>query len=385
MDRSVVSLDEPRRVRSPSTSGRLATLAISHASTRLTPVRKNGRVAPSGVSLERRDRPARGVPPIRRTRMFASAFPPKSLLFALLVALALVLCAPAPGARAHAGDATALAAAAATGGDPYVAAVGDMGCSPSNPNYNNGNGTATRCRQKYVSDLLVSPVPDALLLPRRQPVRQGRAGRTSRRSTTRPSGAPTRSPTRASATPSTTRPAPRASSTTSRASGSPARIGTTAGADASNYASGYYSFDIGAWHLIALNSNCAEVGGCGTGSPQEMWLKNDLAAHPNHCTLAYWHHPRWNSGALGNDSVDPPPSGPTSTTPSADIVLNGHGNHHYERFTPQNATGTPDAPTASASSSSAPAASRTARRRHRPATDDTTRGQPTTRASACSS
>ena len=96
--------------------------------------------------------------------MFASASPPKSLLFALLVALAVVLCAPAPGARAHAGDATALAADAAIGGDPYVAAVGDMGCSQWDPDYNNGNGTATRCRQKYVSDLLMSPVPDALLL-----------------------------------------------------------------------------------------------------------------------------------------------------------------------------------------------------------------------------
>ena len=106
-----------------------------------------------------------GVPPIRRTRMFASPFPLKSLRFAMLVALALVLCAPAPGARAHdRGRDGAGARQAATGGDPYVAAVGDMGCSQWDPDYNNGNGTATRCRQKYVSDLLVSPVPDALLL-----------------------------------------------------------------------------------------------------------------------------------------------------------------------------------------------------------------------------
>ena len=65
-----------------------------------------------------------------------------------------------------------------------------------------------------------------------------------------------------------------------------------------------------------------------------MWLKADLAANPNRCTLAYWHHPRWNSGNLGNDS---------STAAfwtdlynaRADIVLNGHGNHHYERYVPQ--------------------------------------------------
>ncbi|MGH3118370.1 MAG: metallophosphoesterase family protein, partial [Gaiellales bacterium] len=63
---------------------------------------------------------------------------------------------------------------------------------------------------------------------------------------------------------------------------------------------GYYSFDIGTWHLIALNSNCSEVGGCGAGSAQEQWLRTDLAAHPNSCTLAYWHHPRFSS--KGNDS-----------------------------------------------------------------------------------
>ena len=120
-----------------------------------------------------------------------------------------------------------------------------------------------------------------------------------------------------------------------------ARIGAMAGADTTHYASGYYSFDIGAWHLIALNSNCAQVGGCNTGSPQELWLKSDLAAHPNQCTLAYWHHPRWNSGALGND---PATRGFWTDLyhAQADIVLNGHGNHHYERFMPQNANGTPD-------------------------------------------
>ena len=59
---------------------------------------------------------------------------------------------------------------------------------------------------------------------------------------------------------------------------------------------GYYSYEIGSWHVIALNSNCAEVGGCGAGSPQEQWLRSDLAAHPSTCTLAYWHHPLFSSG-----------------------------------------------------------------------------------------
>src|SRR6185437_10825384 len=71
--------------------------------------------------------------------------------------------------------------------------------------------------------------------------------------------------------------------------------------DASHWDDGYYSFDIGAWHIIALNSNCKKVS-CSNGSTQEKWLKKDLAANPYRCTVAYWHHPRWNAGDLGNDS-----------------------------------------------------------------------------------
>jgi chitodextrinase len=110
----------------------------------------------------------------------------------------------------------------------------------------------------------------------------------------------------------------------------------TAGCD------GYYSFDIGAWHVIALNAQCGSVGGCGAGSPEEVWLKNDLAAHRNLCTLAYWHQPRFSSGAVvGSNSVY------TSFwqdlyNAGAELVLNGHA-HSYERFTPQTPNGTPDA------------------------------------------
>ncbi len=98
-------------------------------------------------------------------------------------------------------------------------------------------------------------------------------------------------------------------------------------------AKGYYSFDLGGWHLVALNSNCSAVGGCGTGSPQEQWLRADLAAHPATCTLAFWHHPRFSSGLHGSDS--------TYTAfwqalydANADVVLVGH-DHDYERFAPQ--------------------------------------------------
>jgi hypothetical protein len=96
----------------------------------------------------------------------------------------------------------------------------------------------------------------------------------------------------------------------------------------------YYSFDIGAWHLISLNGDIS----ASSGSPQEAWLRSDLAAHSNQCTLAYWHEPRWSSGSThGSDSTysqfwqDLYDAG-------ADVVLNGH-EHEYERFAPQGPSG----------------------------------------------
>jgi len=103
---------------------------------------------------------------------------------------------------------------------------------------------------------------------------------------------------------------------------------------------GYYSFDLGAWHLIALNSNCTAVEGCKAGSPQEQWLRADLAAHPNLCTLAYFHHPLFNAGFHG-------PYAPAQDLwqalyeGQADLVLNGH-DHNYQRFAPQDPQGQAD-------------------------------------------
>src|SRR5207245_4759418 len=72
------------------------------------------------------------------------------------------------------------------------------------------------------------------------------------------------------------------------------------GAAAGDPTAGYYSYDVGAWHMVALNSNCSAVGGCQQGSAQESWLRADLAAHPAACTLAYWHQPRFSSGEHGD-------------------------------------------------------------------------------------
>jgi hypothetical protein len=104
---------------------------------------------------------------------------------------------------------------------------------------------------------------------------------------------------------------------------------------------GYYSYDLGSWHVISLNSNCsALVGGCAPGSPQEQWLKIDLAAHSNTCTLAYWHRPRFSSGIHG-DSSAVAPFWDDLYQAGADVVLNGH-DHVYERFAPLNPSGQSD-------------------------------------------
>ncbi|PTA48012.1 DNRLRE domain-containing protein [Micromonospora sp. RP3T] len=102
---------------------------------------------------------------------------------------------------------------------------------------------------------------------------------------------------------------------------------------------GYYSFDKAGWHIIVLNTNCSHVGGCQAGSPQEKWLRADLAAHPNRCTLAQYHHPLFSSG--GRTSSNVRPLFQALYDAGAEIVINGH-NHQYERFAPQNPSGVAD-------------------------------------------
>jgi acid phosphatase type 7 len=103
---------------------------------------------------------------------------------------------------------------------------------------------------------------------------------------------------------------------------------------------GYYSFDLGGWHLIALNSMCNKIGGCEAGSPQEQWLRADLAAHPSPCTLAFLHDPRFTSGRAG-DALELQPLWDALVDAGADLVLAAH-DHHYERFIPMDSRGQPD-------------------------------------------
>jgi acid phosphatase type 7 len=113
------------------------------------------------------------------------------------------------------------------------------------------------------------------------------------------------------------------------------------GAAAGDPKKAYYSYDLGAWHIIALNSECEDVGGCGVGSQQEQWLRQDLSTHPTKCTLAYWHKPLFSSGAAHGNDPEIKPLWDALYTANADVVINGH-DHDYERFALQDPSGKPD-------------------------------------------
>jgi hypothetical protein len=104
------------------------------------------------------------------------------------------------------------------------------------------------------------------------------------------------------------------------------------GALAGEAGKGYYSYDLGVWHIIVLNSQCG-ANDCAAGSPEEKWLRNDLTAHPAQCTLAYWHAPPFSSGYDANEPRTLPLYDDLFDA-DVDVLLTGH-QHHYERFMAQ--------------------------------------------------
>lgn len=209
--------------------------------------------------------------------------------------------------------------------DPVIAAAGDIACAPTDPGYNGGNGTATRCRQRATSDLLVGaglaavlPLgdiqydsPSAANLKAVYDPTWGRVKSISHPVLGNHDGA--------------------GASYFDYFNGPGARDGA-----AGPRGRGYYSFDVGSWHIVALNSNCTSVS-CGSGSIQEKWLRADLAAHPAACTLAFWHHPRYSSGHDGSH-VTLSAFWRDLHAAGAELVLSGHS-HNYERFAPKDANG----------------------------------------------
>lgn len=222
------------------------------------------------------------------------------------------------GGRADAAARAAFGAAASA--DPTIAAAGDIACGASDPNYKGGNGTATACRQKYTSNLLVAGGYTSVLT----------LG-DNMQSDPSPAGFATVYDPTWGRVKSITH--PEAGNHDYGYSGAKGYYGYF-GAAAGDPSKGYYSFDLGTWHVVALNSNCSKIsGGCARGGAQEQWLRADLAAHPGRCTLAIDHHARYSSGHDGDNTFmtdlyqDLYDSG-------ADLLLSGHS-HDYERFAPQ--------------------------------------------------
>ena len=206
---------------------------------------------------------------------------------------------------------------------PTVVAAGDIACDPDHEFFNGGRGTANWCRARATRDLVRTLDPDVVLALGDTQYDEGRLseflasydlswGRLLR----------------------WTRPAVGNHEyyASPEARGYFAYFGDRAG----TAGEGWYSFELGEWHVVALNSNCQMLP-CGPGSPQWEWLAADLASSDAACTLAYMHHPRFSSGPHGDDP---------SVTPlwrllhaeGAELVLAGH-DHIYERFRPLGPSG----------------------------------------------
>jgi hypothetical protein len=205
--------------------------------------------------------------------------------------------------------------------DPLIAAAGDIACDPEKPEFNGGLGTARACHMRQTSDLILALRPQVVL---------------ALGDTQYEAGTP--SDFEASYDPTwgrfkqITRPI-----IGNHEYGHQGGAGYFEyfGARAGPRPRGYYSFNVGTWHLIALNSNCDRPGvSCGPGSEQERWLRADLAANRRKCVLAYIHTPFF--GSTITASADPRTLAFFNALydANADVVL-AASNHHYERFAPQ--------------------------------------------------
>ena len=207
-----------------------------------------------------------------------------------------------------------------------IAAAGDIACDPASPSFAEGVGTDDDCRQAATSDLLVGEAYAAVLV----------LGDAQYKNGAEEAFLESYDPTWGRVK-SITAPVPgNHEYRTDRASGYFSYFGARAG----DPDRGWYSFDLAGWHLVALNSNCSKIRGCGVGSPQERWLRRDLAASAARCTIAFWHHARFSSGWHGGRDVYAA-FWQALYDAGADVVLVGH-DHDYERFAPQDAFGQRD-------------------------------------------
>ena len=261
----------------------------------------------------------------------------KQLKYLLLVTLLIASIA----ISSDAGHLLASTEAVHAASDPMIAAAGDIACDPANPAFNGGAGTANACRQGATSNLLVDAGYSAVL-----PLGDNQyfcGGYQAFQDSYHPSWGRVKDITRPVVgnheyeitTDDATGIGTDCNDDNANAAGYFNYFGSLAG----NPGQGYYDYFIGDWHLIALNSNCDDAGGCHPGSPQGLWLQSRLEQFPNVCTLAYWHIPLFSSG--GRDEPNSRDLWQMLYDHGVDVVLNGH-DHIYERFVPQKPDGTDD-------------------------------------------
>jgi hypothetical protein len=208
----------------------------------------------------------------------------------------------------------------------HAVAVGDIACDPTDPEFASGSGADDRCQQKATSDLALSLHPQLFLglgdyqyeLPTSsayQDVYGPTWGRL--RDITRPALG-------------------NQELKVFHANTFRAYFGDLAGPD-----QGYWSFDVGTWHFVVLNSNCTTVvGGCAAGSPQQRWLDADLTETSQKCVAVLWHHPRFSNGIAGPDQRTKD-LWATLVDHDVELVLSAH-EHDYERFPRLDALGRND-------------------------------------------
>jgi|FLYL01.1.fsa_nt_gi hypothetical protein len=212
-----------------------------------------------------------------------------------------------------------------------LAAAGDIACDPADPYFNGGEGTSTRCRQKYTAALLsgadaVIPLGDT---------QYECGGLQAFQQSYDPTWGQYKSITHPVV-------ADHEYDTTGTDCGAAGADGYFSYfGDAAHGPGGYYSFDVGSWHVVVLNSVCNKVGGCEEGSPQNDWLEQDLAANTAACTLAAFHHPRFVSHSTKPVRDRTLPFWEDLYADGAEIILNGNA-HVYERFHPQDPSGNLD-------------------------------------------
>ena len=214
-------------------------------------------------------------------------------------------------------------------GDPVILAAGDIACSPADPLYNNGAGTADACHEKATSDLVLSLNPTAVLTLGDEQYNSGKLtdfltsydptwGRF--KSITHPSlGNHEFGQTGASGY-----------FTYFGDNATPLEPGCRSNCKA------WYSYDLGNWHIVTLNTECTtNNNNCVAGSEQDLWLKDELAKAnaAGQCKLVVSHHPKWSSSSFAATDIDPLIQDMYDA--HTDIYLVGHM-HGYERFAPQN-------------------------------------------------